>query len=191
MALKGIKRKVLPALDDEFAKDLGEFGSLEELRSRVADDIRREGERTQEREIRADLLRQLASRVTFDVPEPLVEKELDRRMQDLVGRMLESGVDPERARFDWQEFRGSQRQPAIDTVKSVLMLDDISRREGVTIADEELDREVTRLAERTGRSAAAVRAKLEEDGGLTRVLTGMRRDKTVEYVMSRATIITV
>ncbi len=191
VALKTIKRKVLPALDDEFAKDLGEFSSLEELRTRVTEDIRREGERSQEREIRADLLRQLASHVTFEVPEPLVEKELDRRMQDLVGRMLESGVDPEKARFDWQEFRASQRQPATDTVKSVLMLDDISRRDGITVSDEDLDREVSRLADRTGRSAALVRAKLEEDGGLTRVATGLRRDRTVEYVMSRATIVTV
>ena len=120
VAVKAIKLKVLPALDDEFAKDLGEFGSLEELRTRVKDDLRREAERSQEREIRADLLSQLSSRIAFDVPEPLVGKEIDRRMHDFVGRLIDSGIDPMRAQIDWNEYRTAQRDPAIKTVKSVL-----------------------------------------------------------------------
>jgi trigger factor len=191
VSLKALKRKVLPPLDDEFAKDLGEFSSLDELRTRVREDLRREAERTQEREIRADLLRQLASRITFEVPEPLVAREMDRRMHDFVGRLVDSGIDPERASIDWEAYRAAQRDPAVDTVKSVLVLDELARREGVAVTAEELDAELARFAERTGRSVETVRAKLEKEGGLSRLVTGMRRDKTVEFALARATIVSV
>jgi trigger factor len=191
ITLKALKHKVLPDLDDEFAKDLGDFGSLEELRTRVRADLEREASRTQERELRGTLLRQLASRITFDVPEPLVAREVDRRMQDFVGRLMESGIEPEKAQIDWNEYHAAQREPAIETVKSVLVLDDVARRENIVVSDEELDAELQRFAERTGRSVATVRSRLEKEGGLSRLVTGMRRDKTVEFVVSRATIVNI
>ena len=191
VSAKALKHKVLPAIDDEFAKDLGEFGSLDELRARVRQDLQREGERNQEREIRADLLRQLASRITFEVPEPLVAREVDRRMQDFVGRLMDSGLDPNQAQINWNEYHAAQREPAVETVKSVLILDDIARREDIAVSDEELQTELGRFAERTGRPVDVVRERLEKEGGLSRLITGMRRDKTVEFVMSRATIVNI
>jgi trigger factor len=191
VTVKAIKRKVLPELDDEFAKDLGEFSSLSELEARVREELRREAERSQERELRGDLLRQLAAHVPFDVPEPLVAREVERRMHDFVGRLVDSGLDPKRAQIDWPAYQEAQREPAVETVKSVLVLDDIARREGVAVGEAELDAELARFADRTGRSVPAVRAKLQQEGGLSRLVTGMRRDKTVEFVLSRVTIIGV
>ncbi|MGE3844284.1 MAG: trigger factor [Vicinamibacterales bacterium] len=188
---KGLKRKVLPAVDDEFAKDLGDFSSLDQLRERIRTDMGQEATRAREREIRSDLLRQLAGTVTFDVPEPLVERELERRLQDFVGRLVDSGVDPNQANINWQEYRESQREPAVDTVKAVLVLDDVARREQIAVTEDELTAEVARLADRTGRSPAAVKARLEKEGGLSRLISGMRRDKTVEFLLSRVTIVTV
>jgi trigger factor len=188
VTLKAAKRKVLPLLDDEFAKDLGDFASLDDLRARVRRDLEREAVRSRERELRSDLLRQLAARVTFEVPEPLVEREVERRLQDFVGRLVDAGIDPTKARIDWQEYRAAQVQPATDTAKSVLILDAIARREGVEVTDAELEAELGHLAERSGRSLAAVRASFEKQDGLPRLAAGMRRDKTVELVLSRATI---
>lgn len=188
---KALKRKVLPGLDDEFAKDLGEFASLDQLRARIQSDMTQEGARSQEREVRSDLLRQLAGKVAFDVPEPLVERELERRLQDFVGRLVDSGVDPNQANIDWKEYRESQREPAADTVRAVLVLDDVARREQVVVSEDEVEAEIARLADRTGRSPAVVRARLEKEGGLSRLVAGMRRDKTVEFLLSRVTIATV
>jgi trigger factor len=112
-------------------------------------------------------------------------------MHDFVGRLVDSGIDPNRAQIDWKAYQEAQRDPAVDTVKSMLLLDDIARREGVTVTEEELDAELARFADRTGRSVATVRTKLEKEGGLSRLVTGMRRDKTVEFVLSRATIVNV
>jgi trigger factor len=191
ISVKAIKAKVLPALDDEFAKDLGEFDSLDALRERVRHDLQHDGERSQEREVRNDLLRQLAARVTFEAPDALVDREVDRRTEDLVRQVMEQGVDPLKAGIDWEQFRERQRESSRETVKSLLVLDDIARREAIQVSDAEVDAEVARLAEHTGRTAAAVRARLEKEGGLSRLRAMMRRDRSVDHVMSRATIVAV
>ena len=189
--VKGLNLKVVPDVDDEFAKDLGEFGSLEELRERVRQDLQRDAERGQEREIREDLLRQLAARVTFDVPEALVAREVDRRTEDFARRLIDQRIDPLKAGIDWDGFRSGQRDVAADAVRSVLVLDDVARREGLNPGEEDIAKEVDRLAGLSGRSAAAVRAQLEKDGGLARVVSALRRDRTVEFLLSRATILSI
>jgi len=189
IAVKDLKAKVLPTIDDEFAKDMGDFASLDALRERIKTDMQREAERNQERDVRSELLRQLAAHITFDVPESMVQRELDRRLEEFVRRLMDQGVDPTKANINWDEFRTEQRPMAVDTVKSAIVLDDVARRDGVTITEADLDEELGKYASASGRSLATVRARLEQDGGLGRLSTGMRRDKTVEHLMSRATIL--
>jgi trigger factor len=188
ITLKGIKRRVLPELDDEFAKDLGAFGTLDELRERIRQDLLKEVEADANRDMRSDLLAALARRIAFEVPTSLVERELDRRMEELARRMVEQRVDPRKAGVDWKEFRQAQRDGAVDSVKATLVLDEIARRENVAVVDEDIEREVSRFAAGTGRTPAAVRAQLEKDAGLARLATGLRREKTVELLVGRANI---
>lgn len=188
VTVKAIRIRVVPDLDDEFAKDLGQFDTLDALRERVEADLRRDAERQAEREVRADLLRQLAGRVTFELPEALVDREIERRTEEFVHRLLEQGVDPRRAQIDWQAFRDNQREPAREAVASALVLDEVARREGLTVEPADLDAEIERYAAATGRTAAAVRARLEKDGGISRLYMGLRREKAVDFLRSRATI---
>lgn len=190
IAVKAVRRKVLPALDDEFARDLNLDG-LEALAERVRTDLRKDAERTQQRDLRDELLRQLATHVTVDVPEVLIGREVDRRLEEFVRRLVDQGVDPMKAGLDWEQFRTRQRDPSLDTVKATLMLDEVARREGVEVADEAVEAEVRKLAELSGRSVAAVRARLAEEGGLGRLRAGLRRERTVEWLMARATILEV
>ena len=190
VTLKAIRKKVLPNLDDEFAKDLG-LESMEALRERVRADLQKDGERTAARKQRDDLLRQIANRVTVEVPEALVERELDRRIEDFVRRLVDQGVDPMKAGIDWEQFRSKQRDAALDTVKATLMLDEVARRESLEVPAEDVDAELKRFADASGRSVAAVRHRLEHEGGLSRLVTGMRRERTVEFLMSRATIVNI
>jgi trigger factor len=189
--VKDVKQKVLPALDDEFAKDLGEFDSLGALRERVRADLQADAERTQARDARNDVLRQLAARVEVEVPEALVDQEIDRRLEEFAGQLMQQGVDLEKAGIDWTEFRERQRDAARESVKGVLALDDFARREAVAVDRAELDAEVARLAQRSGRSVEAVRQRLASDGGLERLESLMRRDRALERVLSRATILNV
>jgi trigger factor len=139
--------------------------------------------------MRADLLRQLADRVTFDVPAALLDREIDRRVEEFVRRLIEQQIDPMRANINWEEFRERQREAASEAVRSALVLDEVARREQIAVSDADIDAEVERYADRSGRTAAAVRARLEKEGGIGRLYAGMRREKTVEFLLSRATIL--
>lgn len=133
-------------------------------------------------------MKQLAERVTFELPPSLVEREMDRRIEEFASRLLQQNIDPRQAGIDWAEFRESQREPARLAVASALALDEIARREGVAVSSEEIDREIERFASRAGRTPAALRAQLEKEGSVARLATGLRREKAVDLVLSRARI---
>ncbi len=187
--VKDIRKKVLPALDDEFAKDLGDFETLQALRDRVQQDLQREAEAEADRTLRGDLLKALAERITVDIPDSLVERELDRRTEEFARRLMDQQIDPRRANIDWDQFRDSQREASLDSVKSALVLDEIARRESVTITEEDVEKDVEQYAERSGLTPAAVRARLEKEGALSRLAAGLRREKTMDYVLSQAQVI--
>jgi len=185
--VKSLKRRVLPALDDELAKDLGEFETLDALRTRVREDLEHEARHAVERDTRAELMKQLATRVPFEIPASLIEREIDRRLEDFARRLMDQQIDPRQAGVDWNAFRESQREVAREAVASALVLDELSRREKLEATDEEVEQEIERFAARTGRAPAAVRAGLEKEGGISRVRFGLRREKAIDFVMSKAT----
>jgi trigger factor len=189
VTVKDIRRKVLPELDDEFAKDVGAFESLGALRDRVRADLQQESEEHSRQHLRTDVLKQLSDRVTFDLPSSLVEREMDRRIEEFASRLMQQNVDPRQAGIDWGQFRESQREPARASVASALALDEIARREGLTVSAEDVDKEIERFAVRAGRTPAALRAQLEKEGSVARLAAGLRREKAVDLVLSRARIL--
>ncbi len=188
VTVKDLRTRVLPVLDDEFAKDVGEFETLQALRDRVLHDLQREAEAEADRNLRSDLMKELAARVTADIPESLVERELDRRTEEFARRLMDQKIDPRRANIDWDQFRDSQREASRESVKSALALDEISRRENVTVSEEDVEKDVAQYAERSGLTPAAVRARLEKEGALSRLSAGLRREKTMDYVISQAQV---
>ena len=186
--VKEIRRKVLPELDDEFAKDLGEFDSLAALKDRVRTDMQHEAEDNAKREARSDLMRQLGQRITFELPGSLVEREIDRRLEEMARQLMAQKIDPRQAGIDWGQFREAQREPAREAVASALVLDEIARREQITVATEDVDKEIEQFAARAGRTPAALRAQLEKEGGISRLYAGLRREKAVDLARSRAKI---
>ena len=186
--IKEIRERVLPELDDEFARDLGEFDSLAALRDRVRTDLEEEARETTTRQLRTDLLTQLSKRLTFDPPQSLVDREMDRRVEEFARQLMQQNMDPRQAGIDWDQFREAQREPAMASVASALVLDEVSRREQLTVGAEEVDKEIERFAERAKRTPAALRAQLEKEGGVSRLSVGLRREKAVDLAMSRATI---
>jgi trigger factor len=133
-------------------------------------------------------MKQLAARVPFEVPASLIEREVARRMEDFAHRLMEQNIDPRQAGIDWDAFRDSQREAAREAVAGAIVLDEVARREHLDVTADEIDGEVGRYAERTGRTPAAVRARLEKEGGLSRVHAGLRREKSIDFLMARATI---
>lgn len=186
--LKEIKKRVVPELDDELAKDLGDFESLDALRARVREDLEHEAMHAAERGLRQEVLKQLATRVPFAVPESLVEREIDRRLEDFARRLMDQRIDPRQANIDWNAFRDGQRAPATEAVASALVLDEVAKREQIAVSEEEINAELERYAQQTGHSVASIRARLEKDGELGRLAAGLRREKAVTHVLSKAQI---
>jgi len=186
--VKEVRRKTVPELDDEFAKDLGAFDSLAALRDRVRTDLQEEADEKSKRQVRTELLKQLAERVTFELPASLVDREIDRRLEEFARQLMQQNVDPRQAGIDWAQFREGQREPARGAVAGALVLDEIARREGLTVAPEDVDKEIEQFAMRAGRTPAALRAQLEKEGGVARLTSGLRREKAVDLALSRARI---
>ena len=189
--VRGVHRRVLPELDDEFAKDLGDFDDLAALRARLRSDLERAARDDATRAVRADLLRQLASRVTGDVPAALVAAEVERRVAHLVRQMLGQRIDPRRAKVDWDAFRDQQRDSAAEVVRSALVLDEIARRESIEVSESDLEQEFERQAAATGQSVLAVRAAVDKDDGRSQLAAGLRREKAIDFLLARATIVAV
>lgn len=186
--IKGVRRKELPELDDEFAKTVSDVETMDALRERVKHDLQHEAEHEAEHKVRHDLLQNLATRMTAPVPSALIDREIDRRLEEFVRRLMDQGVDPMKAGVDWQEFRERQQGPSAETVKSTLVLDEIAKREQLDATDEDVAKEIDQFAERSGRTSAAVRAKLEKEGGVSRIRAGIRREKTVTWLLQKASI---
>ena len=184
--VKELRRRVLPDLDDEFAKDLGAFDSLAALRDRVRADLQAEAEDNATRHVRGELMKQLAQRITFELPASLVEREIDRRLEEFARQLMQQNVDPRQAGIDWAQFREAQREPARLAVSGALVLDAIARRERLEVQPEEIDTEIERFAERAGRTPAALRAQFEKEGGIARLGAGLRREKAFDLALSRA-----
>ena len=186
--LKEIKKRVVPALDDELAKDLGDFASLEDLRKRIREDLEHEAMHAAERQVRQDVMKQLATRVPFPVPASLVDREIDRRIEDFARRLMEQRIDPRQANIDWQAFREGQRTPATEAVASAIVLDEIAKREQIAVTDDDINAELQRYADQTSHSLASIRARLQKDGEIGRLAAGLRREKAVAHVMGKAQI---
>ncbi|HEX6324102.1 MAG TPA: trigger factor [Vicinamibacterales bacterium] len=187
VTVKAIRKRVVPALDDDLAKELG-FETVQALRDRVKEDLQREAELATERQLRADLLKELSGRVSIELPASMVDREIDRRLEEFVGRLFQQGVDPMKAGIDWKQFRDEQKAPAEDTVRAALLLDEIAKRESIAVTDEDVRAEIEDYAAQTGREPAAVRAALEKEGGLGRIYAGLRRERTVKWLLEKANI---
>ena len=184
-----IRKRVVPTLDDEFAKDMGEFENLEALRARVRQDLETEAREASERQVRTDLLKKLAERVPFAVPSSLVDREIDRRLEEFARRLMDQRIDPRKANIDWEAFREAQREPATEAVGSALVLDEIARREDIGVSEADIDAELEKYASRSGLTLAAVRAQLEQDGSIGRLVAGLRREKALAHALKQARVV--
>ena len=109
-------------------------------------------------------------------------------LEDFARRLMDQRIDPRQANIDWNAFREGQRAPATEAVGSAIVLDEIAKRDQIDVTDDDLDAELQRYAEQAGHSVASIRARLQKDGELGRLAAGLRREKTVAHVMSKAQI---
>jgi trigger factor len=186
VTLKAIKHKVVPAADDEFAKDLGDFASLGELRDKVRAQLQAQEDRRADRETKNALVEALVAKAAFEVPEALVERHMMARTENAARGLALQGIDPTKVGMDWRQYRDAQREESVKAAKADILLDEIARREGVEVLDAELDAEVARLAERLRKPKEAVRKQMEQEGDLSALRARMREEKTLDLLKANA-----
>ena len=181
--IQAIKQKTLPQLNDEFAKELGEFTSLDQVRKQIRENIGAERKQTAERESKDKLVAELVKRNDFQVPESLVERQIDLRLERGLRALAAQGMKMEdMKKMDLPRLRAGQHEQAVQDVKSALLLDRIAELEGINVGDDELNQELEALAAQTKQTSEAVRARLTQDGGLDRIRNRIRNEKTLEFL---------
>lgn len=181
--VNGIKQKSLPELNDDFAKELGEFSSLEQVRKQIRENMDAERRHTAEREAKDKLVAELVKRNDFEVPESLVDRQIDLRLERGLRALAAQGMKMEDLKkMDLPRLRAGQRDQAVHDVKSSLLLERIAELEKIEVSDEEVNRELEALAKQSKQTSEAVRARLTEDGGLDRIRMRIRSEKTLDFL---------
>ena len=184
--VKAVRRKDLPDLNDEFAKDLGDFKTLEELRETIRKSIQQEREHRAQKEAKSQLIDKLVDSHEFPVPEAYIDRQVQINVENQLRSLAAQGVDPKQIKLDWAKVRESQKDRAVKDVKASLILDKIGEREAIGATQEEVDREVNRIARQQREAAAVTRAKLQKEGGIARIAGHIRTDKTLSFLFEHA-----
>jgi trigger factor len=194
--VQGIKEKKLPELNDEFAKDAaggqgpeaGGVATLDELRKKIRENLEAAKEQQQTAQAREKILAEIVKQHDFPVPEALIEAQMDTRLERVVRSLAAQGVDPRAVDMDWVSLRRRQRERAVDDVKAELLLDRIATAENIDATDEEVEKEIAHLAEHSGESATALRARLTKQGALGSMKSKLRSEKTIDWLYRTARI---
>lgn len=188
--LKFIRRKDVPALDDDFAQSMGDFRTMDEFKEQVKASIFAERQYRAQEEAKNLLIEKLADSHEFPVPETYVDRQLQIQLESYARSLQMQGIDPRQLNLDVGKFKESQKERAVRDVKATLLLDKISEVESIVVAQEDVDKEVQRAARQQREPVAAVRAKLEKDGGLDRIANRIRTDKTIALLFETARKVT-
>jgi len=181
--VNAIKQKALPELNDDFSKELGEFSTLDEVRQRIREGMEHDRRQAAEREAKDKLLAELVRRNDFEVPEALVERQIDVRLERGLRALAAQGMRSEdMKKMDLARVRVGQREQALQEVKASLLLEKIADEEKIDVGDEEIDREIEALAGQTNQAPDAIRARLTRDGALDRIRNRIRNEKALDFL---------
>jgi len=184
--VKAIKKRTLPVLDDDFAKELGAYESLADLEKSIREHLSVRKRRSVEAATKDRLMAALTERYPFPVPESMVQEQIDARLDRGLRALAAQGMDTEQMRrLDFARLRAAQRESAAAEVKTFILLDRIAQEENITISDEELDRELQLAAIQSREPFDTLKVRLTQDGGLARIREQLRREKTASVLYER------
>jgi len=181
--IQAIKQKNVPELNDDFAKELGDFTSLDQVRNKIRENMQAERQHDAEREAKDKLVAELVKRNDFEVPESLVDRQIDLRLERGLRALAAQGMKMEDLKkMDLPRLRAGQRDQAVQDVKSSLLLERVADLEKIEVGEDEVNHELEALARQTKQTPDAVRARLTQDGGLDRIRNRIRSEKTLDFL---------
>ncbi len=186
--IKDIKEKILPILDDEFAKDLGDYSSLEDLRLKLREEIEKEKKLILERQLKDQMVEQLLQANSFEVPESLVEEQTRTLVSDTKMRLATQGVDFKNLGLSEEKLQGDYREMAQKQVRTFLILEKIADQEGITVTDGEAEDRVREISERIHQKFDVVKRYYEKNGLIPEVKAGIMSEKILNFLLEKANV---
>jgi trigger factor len=186
VAVKAIRSKELPEGNDEFARDLGDYKTLDELKETIRQTIFREREHRAQQDAKEKIVDKLVETHDFPIPEAFVDRQIEINLEQQLRGLAAQGIDPRQLKLDWNKIKESQRDRALKDVKASLLLGKVADRESVEVTNDEVDREVQRIAKQQREPIAVVRPKLEKDGTIGRIAAHIRTEKTLNLLFEHA-----
>jgi trigger factor len=188
VTLKEIRVQEKPEVNDDFAKSVGGWETVAQMRETIEADIRKHRDTEALRFKRNQVGEKLLAAHTFDVPDALVEEELGKSLNNYARYLASQGVNLETAELDWRRIGEEFRPEAVKRVKRGLILEAIARRENIEISEVEADAEIRRAAREQDREFADVKHRLKHDGGYEALRASMAQDRALELVLREARI---
>jgi trigger factor len=186
--IKEVKEKILPSLDDEFAKDVGDFSSLEELKAKLREEIQKEKERLLERQSKDRIIDHLIETNPFEIPESLVEEQAKSLVSQTKMRLTSQGLDLKNLGVTEEKLLEDYREPAKKQVRTFLILEKIAAQEGITVTPEEVDSRLHDIADRINQKFDAIKKYYEKNGLIPEVEAEILNDKTLTFLLEKANI---
>ena len=183
----GVRKKELPELNDEFAQDLGDYRTVDELRAAVRKSLFDQLQGEAQREAKDKLVEQLVDLHEFPVPEAFINRQIENRVEQRLRSLSQQGVDPKSFNLDWESIKEAQREPAVREVKASLVLSRVAEREAIAATRDEVDQHVNRQARQQREAFAPLRLRLEKDGSLNRIASHIQSEKTLSFLFEHAT----
>jgi len=159
---------------------------LDELKETVRKTILQERGHRAHEEAKHQLIEKLVDTHDFPVPDAYIDRQIQINVENQLRSLAAQGVDPNQIKLDWEKVRETQKDRAVRDVKASLILDKIGERESIGPTQEEMDREVQRIARQQREAVAVTRAKLQKEGGLARIAGHIRTDKTLNFLFEQA-----
>jgi trigger factor len=186
--VKEIKEKVFPPLDDEFAKDLGDYASLEDLKAKLKEEIEKEKELILDRQLKDQMIEQLIQANSFEIPESMVVEQAKALVSDTKLRLASQGMALKNLNIPEEKLQEDYREVAQKQVRTYLILEKIAAQEGITVTDEEADERLQSISERTHQKFDVVKRYYEKNGLVPELKTGILTDKTLNLLLEKANI---
>ncbi|HMK31260.1 MAG TPA: trigger factor [Terriglobales bacterium] len=187
VTVKAVKQKHLPELNDDFARQAGSFASLDELKQKIHESLEAEKKHRSEHQAKDRIVEELLKLNHMDVPESLVDRQVDVRLERGLRALAAQGMRTEdMKKMDFGRLRAGQREAAAREVKVSLLLDKIADKENIEVSDEEIEKEIAAVARQSNQTVDAVRSRLTQDGALDRIRNRIRSEKTLDFLYSRS-----
>ena len=191
VAVKDIREKVLPELNDEFAKNLGGFESLQDLRSAVRQELEKNKRKRIDEEIWVQICDELLNRNPFEVPRSMVEQELQRMLDTIQYRLSSQNLTLEQAGMDEETFKERNREMAERRVRTSLLLERISHQEKIEISDEEMEQGLRETAEKMNQPYDKVRDFYQRSNMMDSYRHQLLEEKVIHFLQDQADIVEV